>query len=538
MAVTNIARKGDTDIFPFPVERYLFQDKKEEVLSLLVDMDREYGQSANPPIDCIKTCIPVGYTGFRWATQIDPLWNAFLLGNVLKIAGQIERKRIPVEENAVFSYRMNYDEDTGTLFNRDINWKAFYRHAGEVAAEKAKDKKFRILTYDISDFYNRIYHERLRDVLHAEADADGHTVNRIMEIVSRIAGGNSPYGLPVGGNASRILAEALLIRADNFMRNSDINFCRFVDDYVVFAESAEKAYGILNQCAGYFMNSMGLSLQKNKTTLMTAAEFSTHIKSVFDEIESEKDPARASILRLKLHVDKYSAMADEDLRDLREKIDGSALVRLLKSECRKTRINQMFGKQLVGTLPLLEEDDLSEAFEVLSVNFEKLFPVFPVIMHKAYHNLAKCDEATVSLFTGRVAELFENNSYIIQSDNNASYAVRVLSLGENRKAAEVLAHIYQRQSSGSDTSTHLLKSNIIYAMANLKNLPWLEERLREFPTLSSWERRALAVAAPMMEEKGASWRKVFRDYCTPSENLAGDWAQEQISVNPNWKLPL
>ena len=33
---------------------------------------------------------PVGYTGFRWAMQIDPIWNAAYLSWVLSIADQIE----------------------------------------------------------------------------------------------------------------------------------------------------------------------------------------------------------------------------------------------------------------------------------------------------------------------------------------------------------------------------------------------------------------------------------------------------------------
>ena len=38
----------------------------------------------------------VGYTSFRWVTQIDPIWNAYLLGLVLSIAPAIEAERIPV----------------------------------------------------------------------------------------------------------------------------------------------------------------------------------------------------------------------------------------------------------------------------------------------------------------------------------------------------------------------------------------------------------------------------------------------------------
>ncbi len=65
MAVTNIGEKGDTDIFPFPIEKYLFQDKKTEILRILEQMDKDYDHIIQvEPIDCIKTSVPNNYRGF------------------------------------------------------------------------------------------------------------------------------------------------------------------------------------------------------------------------------------------------------------------------------------------------------------------------------------------------------------------------------------------------------------------------------------------------------------------------------------------
>ena len=41
--------------------------------------------SQNPPVN-ITTCVPLGYTEFRWATQIDPTWNIYLVALVLSMA--------------------------------------------------------------------------------------------------------------------------------------------------------------------------------------------------------------------------------------------------------------------------------------------------------------------------------------------------------------------------------------------------------------------------------------------------------------------
>lgn len=536
MAVRSISKKGDTDIFPFPIENALFFDKPEAIVDILQDMDKAFDKSAQAtPIDSIKTCIPLGYTGFRWATLIDPAWNAFFLAEVLKISGQIELKRITVNENCIFSYRMNYDEENGTLFDREVNWKAFYENSGKIAVN---DKYKFILSFDISDFYNRIYHERLRDVLLTEVGADSDSVERILRLVSGISSGNDPYGLPVGGNASRILAEAFLIRSDNFMKESGIKFCRFVDDYIVFADSAGHAYNLLNSCADFFQREMGLSLQKNKTTIMTQSEFTRHIKSVFDEIEGDKDPARTSFLKLNLNVDPYSATADEELRDLKDQIDSSGIIRLLKAECRKTRINQFLGKQLIRAVQYLDEKNISEAFAVLSYDFEKFYPVFPNIMRAAYYNLSKCEEKTIDIFIGRISKLVESNSYILQADNNASYAMRVLSLVKSELSEKTISKLYERLDNlGSNTSV-LIRMNAVYAMTNLGNSEWIHNRLNEFPQLSPWERRAVVAASAFLAEDGKSWRNKCQADCSPLEKLIGEWTSEKRSDNPNWKLPL
>src|ERR1700737_1588181 len=80
-ALENIDRHGDTDIFPYPIEKLVFYDKKRETVDLLLDLDRDIvGNLALYPPTNNSALAPVGYSGFRWATQIDPLWNAYFLG--------------------------------------------------------------------------------------------------------------------------------------------------------------------------------------------------------------------------------------------------------------------------------------------------------------------------------------------------------------------------------------------------------------------------------------------------------------------------
>ena len=105
-SIENIIRNGDTDIFPFPLENFLFFDCKDDVIELLLDIHLNFrDRLASFPPAHEGALAPISYTGFRWATQLDPLWNAYFLGLILSAAAQIEQVRIPTSEEIVFSYR-------------------------------------------------------------------------------------------------------------------------------------------------------------------------------------------------------------------------------------------------------------------------------------------------------------------------------------------------------------------------------------------------------------------------------------------------
>jgi len=98
LSTNNIIKFGDTDIFPFPYETRMFSDIFEKFLVSLNETHNDFSDRLNecPPIN-ISTCSTVGYNGYRWATQIDPYWNAYFLGLVLSISDKIEQSRVSKE---------------------------------------------------------------------------------------------------------------------------------------------------------------------------------------------------------------------------------------------------------------------------------------------------------------------------------------------------------------------------------------------------------------------------------------------------------
>lgn len=526
LAIKNIAKYGDTDIFPFPIENALFYDNPEKIKKELEDIDKTYTTWLSKyPVDAMKTSVPVGYTGYRWATLIDPLWNSYLLAEVLKITEKIEEKRVPVSKDAVFSYRIKLDEVSGKIFNSDINWRLFYKKAIEIS------EKFNyVVKFDIADFYNRVYHHRLENALQ-RTGAEKDIINRIIQIIQDISN-NVSYGLPIGGNASRILAEVVLNSMDQMMISKKIKFCRFVDDYIIFANSKEDAYKKLNWCAEYLLRNEGLGLQKSKTQILTQTEFISHAKSTLEGEDDEKSKERNNFLAIHIHYDPYSATADEDYNYLKEKLDQFDIVSLIKSEIRKSRIHQAFGKQLLNAVSFLEKEKLNLAFNVIGSNFEILYPIYPSVMQLAHKKLLDCDSATITQFITQVCKLVDEDSYIIQTDNNAAYTVRVLSLVDSETAMQSIDTLYSRMSSP------LVKTNCIYAMTNLNNQDWISDIKSKFQTLSKYERRAFVAASYFLGDEGKHWREHTKDQFTCLEKIVKEWIASKEPIQNNWKLPL
>ncbi|MHC4124819.1 MAG: RNA-directed DNA polymerase, partial [Planctomycetota bacterium] len=308
LAIENITKYGDTDIFPFPVENLMFYDNKQQAVELLIEIEQDFKKYIEeyPPVN-ISTCVPLGYTGFRWATQIDPIWNAYYLGLVLSIAEKFETQRIPKEENVVFSYRFN-PNGSGSLFDRDYNWLQFQKRSLELAKEEEYKT---VLSCDIANFYHRISHHNLKNAMD-RLELKNDVPSKIEDIIQKFSETVS-CGLPIGGPASRILAELALNNIDQHLKLQSIKFCRFVDDFNIFVGSESEALSVLNMLTKYLMKNEVLSLQQNKTQIYSSDEFCNVIEKrlTFDDSKTVSE-SKAGFMSLNLHFDPYSETAVEE----------------------------------------------------------------------------------------------------------------------------------------------------------------------------------------------------------------------------------
>ncbi len=277
IAVANAEMEGLTDIFQRPPEVDLLRNQRFQA-----DVIREVESSiagdtldslAVSPIDHVL--IPKGGPfDFRRCALIHPLDSIKYLAMVLTLADEIETGRPSVERHAVFSYR--FKPRNGYLFDSRYNLIAFQ---GEVRKRVRKATAKVIVTCDISDFYDRLNLHRLESILLSQT-SNRSRVRQINQLLLFWANRDS-YGLPVGSNASRILAEAALIEVDKYLISIGASFCRFVDDYRFFCRSAHQAHQWLTQFIEHLWLE-GLTINKAKTRIEEVDKFRRRTENVLD----------------------------------------------------------------------------------------------------------------------------------------------------------------------------------------------------------------------------------------------------------------
>lgn len=515
-AVGNIIRYGDTDIFPYPLERQIFRDNKEETVELLKKMyDKFEDFGTKMPVEHEKLLNAVGYTGFRQGTQIDPIWNVYLLGIVCSIGEDIEKARIDKEKNIIFSYRFKPDETEHFLFDKDYGWITFQKKSLELA----KENKF-VLTCDISDFYPRIYHHRLENAL-KKATKKSIVILQIKSILKGLSTGVS-YGLPVGGPAARLLSELLLNRVDRLLLSQNIQFCRFVDDYHIFAESKENIYGNLVYFSEALLNNEGLSLQKSKTRILSSAEFlETSAFSDINEPEDQEKRDKRDFIRIHLHYDPYSDTADADYEALREELNKFDIVGMLASEMQKTRVAEGLTKKLIKAIAYYDKSVRDQAVLSLLENFYVLYPILPTVMILLINIINDISDDTREKLFSNIRKLFESKSYLFKVPVNLSFAIRVLSFDNSEETDTLLIRLF------SETSLMMVKRDLILILAQHNADYWISDQLKRFNVATPWEKRSLLIASYILEDEGREWRKRVKAGLTPFDELVLAWAGNQ-----------
>ena len=520
LAVENVATHGDTDVFPFPVDNAIFNDLNKDIVDLLDDIEHtgDFNSMFNIyPLVTTTDLTSAGYTGFRAVTQIDPIWNAYLLGAIISIGENIENARISIAEQSVFSYRFSPDKESGRLFQKDVGWRNF-----QLESNRRSENAEYIIACDISDFYSRIYHHRLENLL--QRTTESHLVKRIMTILTKISK-NTSYGLPIGGPAARILSELLLNTTDRMLEVEGISFVRFADDYHLFADTKHDAYRYLIYLSEKLQNE-GLSLQKTKTRIVTKQEFlATSEFSEQNQPTTEEESNLQKFRSLSLFYDPYSLTADDDYFTLKEALSQFDITEMLQAEFRKSRIHQPTTKKLLSVIKHLEPKVKVAIVKTIIENIEILTPVIPNVMIVLKDIVKQADDEVNQNIFSLIHSMFKNNSPLTSLPINVSYSLRLLASDSSTATDALINSIYNKAESLS------LRRDVINTMTHRGADFWLSDKLKKYASATEWEKRALLIASYSLTDEGSHWRQSIKNTHNKYDETIKKWVQQRKQDN-------
>ena len=327
-AAADIGSHGDNDTLPFDIDKKFIKSKQTELAQLAHEYfcfldqadEEEFSKSIKPlNIFSERLMVPTGPPGFRITTKIHPFWNIYFNGLGVAIAEKHEPQR---SKNA-HSYR--YATEGDNLFNRGRSWKA-YREA-TLADESLEGDGAVVVQTDISSFYEHIYHHRLEECIQHLFTSDSTIAKQIDRLLNKFSSSSKrSFGLPVGGQCSRILAELLMSSIDQRLTASSIIWHRYVDDFILITSSQEEAYKALSNLS-HILADYGLSLNRSKTTMLSAKHYKDYVNTQLGTSEDEGSALR----EIDLHFDPYSDNPHgnyENLVDAVRQIDDQELLGL------------------------------------------------------------------------------------------------------------------------------------------------------------------------------------------------------------------
>lgn len=113
------------------------------------------------------------------------------------------------------------------------------------------------LKIDVKKYFPHIDHEILKEACRSLTD-DEELLNVIFEIIDSF-----PGGVPIGNYTSQYLANFYLTAFDKWLEGRGYEFCRYMDDICIFADSSEELHTLRFDIEAFLANELLLEIKKN-----------------------------------------------------------------------------------------------------------------------------------------------------------------------------------------------------------------------------------------------------------------------------------
>lgn len=508
-AIADISAHGDNDTLPFDVDNRFVADNSAKLAELGFSFSQEVEKATKKGalglIDSLsvfseRLLVPAGSAGFRITTKIQPFWNIYFNALGIAIAERLE----PTRHARAYSYRFVNNGDG--LFDRESSWRAF-RKATVDECQALPETSVVVLT-DISSFYEHVSHHRIENCIDYLFPADVTISAQVDRFLSKFASGRS-FGLPVGGQGARILAELLLSQIDTRLSEAKIIWRRYVDDFVLIAADHADAYRALSVLS-HALADYGLTLNRTKTILLRSKNY---IDYVAEQLGDTGDGA-SKLYEIDLRFDPYSDTAEGDYEELRTVVEGLDIQALLDEELRKSQPDTFLITQIGRTLKLHNPKAALQLCETLlsPANLHAFRASWSTIMRGV---AAVCADDQFAVIFEELDKLIDgiptNSAHLLLAEASCLHYLRVIRFRKTEGRAQYILDLYNR------TRSETVRRACLDCWRMWKDRPSFIRERNRWEGLSPEVQRMLWYAAAELGDEGDKFRKQVK------KSLANAW---------------
>lgn len=508
-AALEIGQQGENDTLPYDVDASFIRDKADELSQICIQLfqmiDAKSEKNAvnfmnELTIGSERLLVPAGSHGFRITTKIHPFWNLYLNGLGFAIAEANEANR----SDRAHSYRLS--SDGKSLFDKSRSWRTFKEATLEERALEVEGAV--VVQTDISGFYEHIYHHRLESVIKDLEPQESKVAVQIDRILSKLASGRS-FGLPVGGQCARVLAEVMMTPIDASLSDAGIVWHRFVDDFTLICGSQQDAYAALSTLSNSLAD-YGLSLNRTKTTTLSAKHYKEYIAVQL----GQGDETTVALRELDLHFDPYSDERQTEYEKLKASFDAIDIQFLLDLEKEKSQPDAFVMAQIGRALKFQEPEVAAQLCATLldAHNLDSFRASWSKILRGVYSVRAN-DEFEVVF--ERIDELLDRlptaTPHLLMPEANILHFLRAIRFQKTEVRGAFVRRTYDQTASSS------VKRACIDCWKHWRDRASFNRLRNQWQNLSSDEQRMLWLVAGGFGDEGSHARNQLR------RSLEGSW---------------
>jgi hypothetical protein len=505
-AAMDIGQSGENDTLPYDIDAAFVRDKADQLADLCMEflsaVERTSINDAKNymneiPIGSERLLAPSGSYGFRVTTKIHPFWNLYLNGLGLAIAEALEPKR----SERVHAYRLGGDEPA--FFDSSRSWRAFKE--ATLQEETLTSDQCVVVQTDISSFYEHIYHHRLENIIKDLSSPQSTIAKQIDRILSKLASGRS-FGLPVGGQCARVLAETMMWPIDVSLDDAGVLWHRYVDDYTLICTSQQDAYRALSTLS-HALADYGLSLNRSKTTIMSAKHYTDYINAQL----GDGNDASAALREIDLHFDPYSDTAKDEYEKLKTSFQMIDIQFLLELEKEKSNPDNFIVAQIGRALKFQEPTVAAQLCSTLldSRNLDSFRASWSKIMRGVYSVRAQQDFAEIfGLIDDLLDAIPASASHLLTPEANALHYLRAIRFRKTEGRGRLVRQMYDARSS------HTIRRACIDCWRHWGDRASFTRLRNQWQNLGPEEQRMLWLAAANFGDEGRHSRNQLRGTLT------------------------